>query len=434
MAIRYTGRMTAVISLVRERASLARAASKRLATLSTGAKNAALLRIAELLETRQAPILEANARDLADGEQAGLDAYFLERLALSPERLRAIAADTRNVALLPDPVGEVFDSRTLPNGLVIARRRVPLGVIAAIYESRPNVTIDIAVLALKSGNASLLRGGKEARHSNAALGEVIREALAGTEVPEDAVQVVSDPDRAHVDELLKSHDLIDLVVPRGGAELISYVREHATMPVVAHGDAIVQIYVDEAADLAMAVSVVDNAKTRRYSICNAVDTVLVHAQIAPAFLDRLAAHWGNRVTFLADARAAALLSRERHPGIIVERATEDDWTTEHLALRAGVRVVDSLEEAMSHIDRYGSHHSDAIVTESYTRAMQFVDEVDSAAVYVNASTQFTDGAQFGLGAEVGISTQKMHARGPMGLRELTSYKWTIFGKGQVRPL
>ena len=426
--------MTAVISLVRERAALARAASRRLANLSTGAKDAALLRIAELLETRQGAILEANARDLAEGREAGLDAYFLERLALSPERLRGIAADTRNVASLPDPVGEIFDARTLPNGLQIARRRVPLGVIAAIYESRPNVTIDIAALALKSGNASLLRGGKEARYSNAALGEVIREALAGSEVPDDAVQVVSDPDRAHVDEILKAHDLIDLVVPRGGAGLINYVRENATMPVVAHGDAIVQIYVDEAAELEMAVSVVDNAKTRRYSICNAVDTVLVHAKIAPAFLDRLASHWGPRVTFIADARAAALLSKERHPAITVERANEDDWSTEHLAMRVGVRIVDSLDEAMAHIERYGSHHSDAIVTENYTRAMRFVDEVDSAAVYVNASTQFTDGAQFGLGAEVGISTQKMHARGPMGLRELTSYKWTIFGKGQVRPL
>jgi glutamate-5-semialdehyde dehydrogenase len=426
--------MTTVTSVVRERAALARAASRRLATLSTGAKNAALLRIAELLETRQEPILEANARDLANGREAGLDSYFLERLSLNPERLRGIAADTRNVAMLPDPVGEVFDSRTLPNGLVIGRRRVPLGVVAAIYESRPNVTIDIAALALKSGNASLLRGGKEARHSNAALGDVIREALAGSEVPEDAVQVVSDPDRAHVDELLKAHDLIDLVVPRGGASLIEYVRQNATMPVVAHGDAVVQVYVDEFADLDMAIKVVDNAKTRRYSICNAVDTLLVHSAIAPAFLDRLAAHWDSKVTFLTDARAAALLSKERHPGIAVERATEQDWRTEHLALRVGVRIVDSLAEAIAHIETYGSHHSDAILTENYSRAMEFVDEVDSAAVYVNASTQFTDGAQFGLGAEVGISTQKMHARGPMGLRELTSYKWTIFGKGQVRPL
>lgn len=426
--------MTTAASLLRERATLARAASKRLATLSTGAKNEALNRIAELLETRQEPILEANALDLADGREAGLDPYFLERLTLTPERLRGIAADTRNVAMLPDPVGEVFDSRTLPNGLVIGRRRVPLGVIAAIYESRPNVTIDIAALALKSGNASLLRGGKEARCSNAALGEVIREALAPTEVPDDAVQVISDPDRAHVDELLKAHDLIDLVVPRGGAGLIEYVRQNAAMPVVAHGDAIVQIYVDEFADLSLAISVVDNAKTRRYSICNAVDTLLVHAAIAPAFLDRLAGHWGEKVTFISDARAAALLSKQRHPSITVERATEQDWRTEHLALRVGVRIVDSPAEAMAHIDRYGSHHSDAILTENYTRAMQFVDEVDSAAVYVNASTQFTDGAQFGLGAEVGISTQKMHARGPMGLRELTSYKWTIFGKGQVRPL
>ena len=426
--------MTTVTSLLRERATLARAASKRLATLSTGAKNDALNRIAELLETRQETVLEANARDVADGREAGLDAYVLERLALSPDRLRGIAADTRNVAMLPDPVGEVFDSRTLPNGLVIGRRRVPLGVIAAIYESRPNVTIDIAALALKSGNASVLRGGKEARHSNAALGEVIREALAATEVPNDAVQVVSDPDRAHVDELLKMHDLIDLVIPRGGSGLIEYVRQNATMPVVAHGDAIVQIYVDEFADLDLALNVVDNAKTRRYSICNAVDTLLVHALIAPAFLDRLAAHWGEKVTFIADARGGALLSKERHPAITVERAIEQDWRTEHLALRVGVRIVDSLDEAMVHIDQHGSHHSDAILTENYTRAMRFVDEVDSAAVYVNASTQFTDGAQFGLGAEVGISTQKMHARGPMGLRELTSYKWTIFGKGQVRPL
>ncbi|MCK6566021.1 MAG: glutamate-5-semialdehyde dehydrogenase, partial [Dehalococcoidia bacterium] len=294
--------------------------------------------------------------------------------------------------------------------------------------------VDIAALALKSGNASLLRGGKEARHSNAALGEVIQQALAGTEVPPDAVQVVSDPDRGHVDELLKSHDLVDLMVPRGGAQLIGYVRQNATMPVVAHGDAVVQIYVDAEADLDMAVNVADNAKTRRYSICNAVDTLLVHAVVAPAFLGRMCERWGGKVTLIADDRALALLAPERFPGIAVERATEATWKTEHLALRVGVRIVDSLEEAIAHIEEHGSHHSDAILTSNYANAMRFADEVDSAAVYVNASTQFTDGAQFGLGAEVGISTQKMHARGPMGLRELTSYKWTIFGKGQVRPL
>ncbi|MCE7929171.1 MAG: glutamate-5-semialdehyde dehydrogenase [Dehalococcoidia bacterium] len=426
--------MTTATSYIRERAAAARAAAKRLATLSTGAKNSALLRIAGLLETSPGPVLEANARDLDAGRQAGLDDYFLERLTLTPERLRGIAADTRTVASLPDPVGEVFDSRTLPNGLLIGRRRVPLGVVACIYEARPNVTVDIAALALKSGNASLLRGGKEARHSNAALGEVIQQALAGTEVPPDAVQVVSDPDRGHVDELLKSHDLVDLMVPRGGAQLIGYVRQNATMPVVAHGDAVVQIYVDAEADLDMAVNVADNAKTRRYSICNAVDTLLVHAVVAPAFLGRMCERWGGKVTLIADDRALALLAPERFPGIAVERATEATWKTEHLALRVGVRIVDSLEEAIAHIEEHGSHHSDAILTSNYANAMRFADEVDSAAVYVNASTQFTDGAQFGLGAEVGISTQKMHARGPMGLRELTSYKWTIFGKGQVRPL
>jgi glutamate-5-semialdehyde dehydrogenase len=426
--------MTTAISLVRERAAEARAASKKLATTSTGAKNEALLRIATLLETEQEPVLEANALDLDAARENNLEDAFVERLTLTPERLNGIAADTRSVGRLDDPVGEMFDARTLANGLLIGRRRVPLGVVACIYESRPNVTVDIAALCLKSGNACLLRGGKEARHSNAALGELIRRALEGTGVPAGAVQVISDPDRAHVDDLLKSHDLIDLVVPRGGKELIERVRRDATMPVVAHGDAVVQIYVDEFVDLDMAVTVVDNAKTRRYSICNAVDTLLVHAAIAPAFLDRLVERWGSKVTLLGDDRALSLLTPKRHPGVAVERASTADWEREHLALRVGIRIVDSMDEALAHIEEHGSHHSDAIVTENYGRAMRFLDEVDSAAVYVNASTQFTDGAQFGLGAEVGISTQKMHARGPMGLRELTSYKWTIFGKGQVRPL
>lgn len=385
------------------------------------------MRIAEILESEPPELLEANRADLEAGHAAGLDPYFLDRLKLNP---KAVAADTRTVAKLPDPVGEVFDARTLPNGLRIARRRVPLGVVAAIYEARPNVTVDMAVLALKSGNASLLRGGKEARHTNAALGRVIQQGLREAGVPGDAVQVVSDPDRAHIEELLAAHDLIDLVVPRGGAQLIEHVRQHATMPVVAHGEAVVQIYVDEYADLDMALSIVDNAKTRRFSICNAVDTVLVHHSVAGIFLPRLARLWGEKVAFYADDGAASALGGRDN----VYAANDDTWTTEHLSLRLGVRIVPSLEDAIAHIEQYGSHHSDAIVTENYTNANRFVDEVDSAAVYVNASTQFTDGAQFGLGAEVGISTQKMHARGPMGLRELTSYKWTIFGEGQVRPL
>ena len=428
----YTTAMTMTTSLLRERAAAARAAARTLARVSTADKDAALARIAELLETEQAPILEANARDLAAARQAGLDDYFIERLTLNPDRLRGIAADTRKVMTLDDPVGEVFDSRTLPNGLLIGRRRVPLGVVACIYESRPNVTVDIAVLCLKSGNAAILRGGKEARNSNAALGELLQKALTGAAIPGDAIQVISDPDRAHVDELLEMSDLIDLVVPRGGAQLIDHVRRNATMPVVAHGDAVVQIYVDSRVDLEQAVAIVDNAKTRRYSICNAVDTLLVHENVAPAFLGRLVGKWGPKVTFIGDSRAREVL--ERAGASDIEPATQETWKTEHLALRVGVRIVDSMTEAIEHIEHYGSHHSDAILSDDYSNAMEFLDAVDSAAVYINASTQFTDGAQFGLGAEVGISTQKMHARGPMGLRELTSYKWTIVGRGQVRPL
>ncbi|MFN0094403.1 MAG: glutamate-5-semialdehyde dehydrogenase [Dehalococcoidia bacterium] len=425
---------TATASYIRDRAAAARAAARQIAQLSTDAKNKALRRVAELLETDQAAVLAANAEDLEAGRAAGLDAYFLERLTLTPDRLRGIANDTRAVATLPDPIGEEFDVRTLPNGLRIGRRRVPLGVVACIYESRPNVTIDIAALCLKSGNAAILRGGKEARHSNEALGRLLQRGLAEAGIPGDSVQVISDPDRGHVDELLEMHDLVDIIVPRGGPALIDYVRRKATMPVVAHGDAVVQIYVDAEIDLAMAVTVVDNAKTRRYSICNAVDTLLVHHQSAPAFLAALSEHWGPKVELVADARAQTLLAGHAAAGHSVLTATEADWRTEHLALKVGVRVVDSMDDAIAHIEHYGSHHSDAILTENYSNAMRFLDEVDSACVYVNASTQFTDGAQFGLGAEVGISTQKMHARGPMGLRELTSYKWTILGKGQVRPL
>ena len=420
-------------SLIRERAAAARAAARPLARLSSAEKNAALARIAELLETEQDEILAANALDLEAGRESGLADAFMERLTLTPERLRGIAEDTRGVMRLDDPVGEVFDAKLLPNGLQIARRRVPLGVVACIYESRPNVTVDIAVLCLKSGNASILRGGKEARHSNAALGALIQRALADTNVPSDAVQILSDPDRAHVDELLEMNDLVDLIVPRGGAQLIEYVRRKATMPVVAHGDAIVNIYVDDVIDYHQVLPIIDNAKTRRYSICNAVDTLLIHRRNATWVLPSLVELWGTRVTFIGDESAIKALA-ESQGEYLAEPATESTWTTEHLALRLGVKIVDSMEEAIEHIERYGSHHSDAILTSSWENAQEFLDAVDSAAVYVNASTQFTDGAQFGLGAEVGISTQKMHARGPMGLRELTSYKWTIVGRGQVRPL
>jgi len=428
--------MTAIqsTSLARERAALARAASRRMASVSTDQKNRALRRIADLLETEQAPVLSANAADLAAGRDAGLDSYFIERLTLSPDRLRGIALEVRTVADLPDPVGEMIDGRTLPNGLRIGRRRVPLGVIACIYESRPNVTVDIASLALKSGNACVLRGGKEAVRSNTALGELLQRALEGTGVPPEAVQVINDPDRAHVDDLLKAHDLIDLMIPRGGSGLIERVRDQATMPVVAGGIGVVHVFVEASADLDMALEIVHNAKTRRYSICNAVDTVLVDRAIAARFLPALAEKWAGQVTILGDPGAREVLAPFATRGLDLQPATAADWDTEHLALRAGVRVVDGLDGALAHIAEHGSGHSEAIVTDNYASAMRFLDEVDAAAVYVNASTQFTDGAQFGLGAEVGISTQKMHARGPMGLRELTSYKWTILGNGQVRPL
>ena len=426
--------MTTTISGVRDQAEAARDASRLLGRASTDARNAALEGIAALLVEREDAILAANERDLAAGREAGLDDYFLERLTLTPARIRGIAADTRHIASLPDPVGETIDARTLPNGLQISRRRVPLGVVACIYESRPNVTVDVATLCLKSGNASVLRGGKEAVHSNAALGDVLRDALEASDLPAACVQVVRDPDRAHIDELLRMHDVVDLMVPRGGGGLINYVRETATMPVVAHGEAVSHTYVDAEADLAMALDVVDNAKTRRYSICNALDTLLVHEAVAPELLRSLGERWAGTVTLLGDAGALDLLARLDVPALAVEPAGPDDWDREHLALRAGVRVVASMDEALAHIETHGSKHSEAIVTDSYESSMRFTAEVDAAVVYVNASTQFTDGAQFGLGAEIGISTQKMHARGPMGLVELTSYKWMVLGQGHVRPL
>lgn len=425
--------MTSTASFLAEVTGSARTASRQLARVGRGEKDAALNRVAELLESDQGPILEANAADIEAARGMGLDEYMIERLTLDAKRLAGIAAETRQVAKLDDPVGEMFDARRLPNGLRIGRRRVPLGVVACIYESRPNVTIDIAALCLKSGNASILRGGKEARHSNAALGAVLGRALADTGLPPAAAQVIADPDRALVEELLGAGPAIDLLIPRGGKALVDHVRANATMPVVAGGIGVVHVYVDAAASLGMALDIVDNAKRRRYSICNAVDTVLVHESVAPAFLGELGKRWAGSVTILGDTRAMQVLPAGVH-GLDVRPARAEDWDTEHLALRCGLRVVASLDEALAHIERHGSGHSEAIVTEDYSAAERFMDEVDSAAVYVNASTQFTDGAQFGLGAEVAISTGKVHARGPLGLRELTSYKWTIFGKGQVRPL
>ena len=426
--------MTTTASEVRTKGAAARNAARALARLSAEVRNRAILNIAEALLERESEILAANGKDMEAGRRAGLSEALLDRLLLTHERLEGMAADVRQVASLPDPLGEVSDMRTMSNGLQLGRKRVPLGVIAAIYESRPNVTVDIACLCLKSGNACILRGGKEAIHSNTALASLVGEAVAAAGAPDNSVQLIENTDRALVGELLQMRGVIDLLIPRGGAALIRHVAENATMPVVTGGIGVCHTYVDGSADVGMAVEVAHNAKTRRPSICNALDTLLVHDAVAARFLPALGRRWAEAgVEMRCDERSLRILNAAEVSGLSLGAAAEDDFGKEFLALIAAVRVVDSLDEALAHIERYGSGHSEAIVTSDYGAGMRFLDEVDAAAVYVNASTQFTDGAQFGLGAEVGISTQKMHARGPMGPRELTSYKWIILGSGQTRP-
>lgn len=410
----------------------AKDASRRLAYLSSQIKNQALHNISEDLRVKTAEILQANELDYRAGKEQGMGEALLDRLLLSAARLKAMAEDVLAVAALPDPVGEIFDMRTMANGLQIGRKRVPLGVIGAIYESRPNVTVDISALCLKSGNAVILRGGKEAINSNTVLARLVKQAAERAGVPGGAVQFIENTDRALVDDLLRMGDVIDLLIPRGGAGLIKFVAENAAMPVVTGGIGVCHCYVDGRADIAKAVAIAENAKVQRPTVCNALDSLLVHADIAADYLPRIAAAWARAgVEMRCDGRTLAIL--ESNPSLKLKPAAEDDWGREFLSLVAAVRVVASLDEALAHIERYGSGHSEAIVTEDYGAAMRFLNEVDAACVYANASTRFTDGGQFGLGAEVGISTQKMHARGPLGLRELTSYKWLIFGSGQVRP-
>ena len=426
--------MTTTASEIQTRTAAAKEASRKLARLSSEVKNQALRNVARGLLTHEASILAANDREIEAGRRAGLPEAILDRLLLTHERLEGIAGDVHQVSLLPDPVGEVFEMRTLPNGLQAGRKRVPLGVIAVVYESRPNVTVDIASLCLKSGNACVLRGGKEAIDSNIVLAGVVREAIAEAGVPPDAVQMVENTDRALLGELLKMRDAVDLIVPRGGEELIRYVVENATMPVLTGGTGVCHTYVDRAADIAKAVPVVHNAKTRKFSICNALDTLIVHAEIAEEFLPAMARSWTEAgVEMRCDERSLRVLKAQEIPEIKLAQANPDDFGREFLALTAAVKTVDSLDGALEHIQRYGTGHSDAIITEDYSAAMRFLDEVDSAVVYVNASTQFTDGAQFGLGAEIIDSTQKTIARGPVGLREITTYKWIVLGSGQTRP-
>ena len=409
----------------------ARNASRAMARVSAAQKEASLLCLAELLLEASASILEANEVDLAGARKAGLSAALIDRLTLNEARLQGIAADLRVVASLPDPVGEAFEETILPNGLLVHKQRVPLGVLGVIYEARPNVTVDVSGLAIKTGNAAILRGGSETFNSNRALVAVIQRALQENGLPAEAIQFVDDTDRKWVYELLQMHEYVDMIIPRGGAALHDFCRENSRIPVITGGIGICHLFVDESANLQASLEVIRNAKIQRPTVCNALDTVLVHrsvaAQLLPGLVGSLAQ---DGVTFRADASALSYL--EPAGNASVSPAGPNDFDTEWLALILGLKVVDGLEQAIEHIGAHSTGHSDGILTEDEEHAQRFVAEVDSAAVYVNASTRFTDGAQLGLGAEVAVSTQRLHARGPMGLRELTTYKWVVEGEYHVR--
>ncbi|MEV8439357.1 glutamate-5-semialdehyde dehydrogenase [Actinosynnema sp. NPDC051121] len=404
----------------------ARVAAHELVLATRESKDAALHEMAAALRTRAGEVLEANAKDLEAGRAAGLAQGLLDRLALTDARVEAVARGLETVAGLPDPVGEVLRGSILPNGLELKQVRVPMGVVGMVYEARPNVTVDAAGLALKSGNAALLRGSSTAEHSNTALVAILRDALETAGLPADAVQLLPCHDRASVTHLITARGLVDLVIPRGGAGLINAVVQQATVPTIETGVGNVHVYVDASADLDMAQRIVLNSKTRRTSVCNAAESLLVHASIADEFVPRITdALNAQDVTIHGDERFA------RDPR--VRAATDEDWDTEYLSLDIAARVVGSIDEAIEHIAEHGSGHTEAIVTSDLNAARRFTTRVDAAAVMVNASTAFTDGGEFGMGAEIGISTQKLHARGPMGLAELTSSKWVVWGEGHVRP-
>jgi glutamate-5-semialdehyde dehydrogenase len=410
----------------------AREASRSLAALPTGVKDAALLAIADALEARVPEILEANARDMEAGREAGLDAALLDRLALDAGRIGSMAAGVRTIAALPDPVGEVIDGHRLPNGLDVRKVRVPLGVVAVVYEARPNVTIDAAALCLKSGNAIVLRGSSSAAHSNAVLARVAAEAAAGAGVPEDAIALVAGGGREELAELATQEGVVDLIVPRGGEGLKAALKGVATVPVIYAASGNCHVFVDAGADLDMAERIIVNAKTQRPGVCNAAETLLVHADVAHAFLPRaLRALREAGVELRVDGRTRAMAG-EALAGTLAD-ATDEDWDTEFLALVLAIGVVDSVQDAIAHVNAHGSGHSEAIVTPSVESARAFERGVDAACVYVNASTRFTDGGEFGMGAEIGNSTQKLHARGPIGLRELCTFKYVVQGDGHVRP-
>jgi glutamate-5-semialdehyde dehydrogenase len=404
----------------------ARAASRVVAAADTNIKNRALLAMAEALRTATPALIEANEKDLAAGRAKGLDAAMLDRLELTPKRIAGMIEGLQQVAALADPIGEITDMRYMPSGIQVGRMRVPLGVIGIIYESRPNVTVEAASLCLKAGNACILRGGSEAIHSNTAIAACISQGLQAVGLPATAVQVVETTDRAAVGELITMPQYVDVIVPRGGKGLIERISKDARVPVIKHLDGVCHVYIDDEADIAKAIPVAMNAKTHRYGVCNAMETLLVHFGIAEkALLPLMALLQERGVELRGCDRTRAILSG-------VKQASEDDWYAEYLAPILAIRVVDSLDDAIAHINKYGSQHTDSIVTESYTKARRFLREVDSSSVMINASTRFADGFEYGLGAEIGISTDKIHARGPVGLEGLTSQKYVVFGDGHVR--
>jgi glutamate-5-semialdehyde dehydrogenase len=415
-----------VAAYMREVGEAARAAARLVARADTNAKNIALTHAAGALRRDADRLLQANARDVAAARTAGNDAAFVDRLTLTSQSIEAMARGLDEIAALADPVGEICDLRYRPSGIQVGMMRVPLGVIGIVYESRPNVTADAAGLCLKSGNATILRGGSEAIHSNRAIARCMHEGLREAGLPDDAVQLVDTTDRAAVGCLVADDVHVDVIVPRGGKSLIERVAREARVPVLKHLDGVCHVYIDAAANVEQAIRIADNAKTQRYSPCNTMETLLVHAAVAPRVLAPLAAIYEAKgVEMRGDDRARAMVPA-------MKAATEDDWYAEYLAPILAIRVVDSLDAAIDHIARYGSQHTDAIVTDDHTSAMRFLREVDSSSVMVNASTRFADGYEYGLGAEIGISTSKLHARGPVGLEGLTSRKWIVLGSGQVR--
>lgn len=409
----------------------ARSTARKLAQISTQQKNEFLLRLAELLKNNSDSILAANDSDIQQARKAGLSAALIDRLLLNQSRLDGMAKDLEDLSRMPDPVGTIIEEKILVSGVHARRVRVPLGVMAVIYEARPNVTVDISALGIKSGNAVILRGGKETLHSNLALVQMIRDCLISVQIPADAVQFIDDPDRELVNQLVKMDQFIDILIPRGGNALQDFCKANASMPVMTGGIGICHLFVDQSADLEKAVRVIQNAKVQRPSVCNALDTILVHESIAREFLPLVAEKLiADQVELRCDPLSGEILGIDSQKGI--HPAQEGDFDREWLSLVVGIRVVTSLEEAMQHIHQHSTQHSDGILTENRENAKKFVAEIDSAAVYVNASTRFTDGAQLGLGGEVAVSTQKLHARGPIGLEGLTTYKWVLEGEYTVR--